>query len=426
MADFDFREPFGLTISGQQEEQEFLTAMNQTTIDVIESSSTDLSDGQEIILVVLQICSALLSLMGSSTIVYKIARSLYKKQKTTPYDRIILGLSSCDIAASITYAIGPFMLPSETSKRVFAMGNDFTCGVLGLLMQLPCIWAIWYNCMLSYYYLLTVRFQVKRNEFRRKYELWMHLSGAIFFPLTAVIGFFGDWYSEMDLVMACWIHEIPKGCYETGDCISIAIAYVYAAVPTIITLFSLVINNIIIYVFVRKVLLSSVSSSTRTHDVEESTNESTVSAEHQSVQKRLTRETAIQCFLYVSTFLVTFLPSFAVSVLESVLPLGEENPNRLFPLLVLQAMLLPLQGFLNVFIYLRPTYVRFRTASPEESVWFIMKHALFDPNIPKLQSSANTSSRGGGPRRQKDSLDPTEEKQDEASHQESQTSIIIS
>lgn len=81
MADFDFREPFGLTISGQQEEQEFLTAMNQTTIDVIESSSTDLSDGQEIILVVLQICSALLSLMGSSTIVYKIARSLYKKTK---------------------------------------------------------------------------------------------------------------------------------------------------------------------------------------------------------------------------------------------------------------------------------------------------------------------------------------------------------
>jgi hypothetical protein len=252
----------------------------------------------------------------------------------------------------------------------------------------------------------------------------MHLSGAIFFPLTAVIGFFGDWYSEMDLVMACWIHEIPKGCYETEDCISIAIAYVYGAIPTIITLFSLIINNIIIYVFVRNVLLSSVPSTTRTHDEEESTNESAGSAEDQSVQRRLTRETATQCFLYVSTFLVTFLPSFAVSVLESILPIGEENPNRLYPLLVFQAMLLPLQGFLNVFIYLRPTYVRFRTASPEESVWFIMKHALFDPKIPRLTSSQPPNASSRGLRRRKNSPDPTEEKQDQSPHHESQTTIL--
>eukprot|EP00535_Pseudo-nitzschia_heimii_P005665 CAMPEP_0197191884 /NCGR_PEP_ID=MMETSP1423-20130617/24202_1 /TAXON_ID=476441 /ORGANISM="Pseudo-nitzschia heimii, Strain UNC1101" /LENGTH=80 /DNA_ID=CAMNT_0042644667 /DNA_START=26 /DNA_END=264 /DNA_ORIENTATION=+ len=78
-------------------------------------SVSELSDGQEIVLSVLQVVSASLSLIGSSTIVYKIVRKLERCKTTAPYDRIMLGLSGCDILASITYAAAPFLLPKSTS-----------------------------------------------------------------------------------------------------------------------------------------------------------------------------------------------------------------------------------------------------------------------------------------------------------------------
>ena len=130
-----------------------------------------ISHGQEIVLIVLQVGTAVLSLIGSSTIVFKITRTLYRKKWTTPYDRIMLALSTCDIVASCVYMLSPFLLPAETSLRPWTFGTASTCQFMGMLTQLACLWAIWYNCILSFYYLLTVRFQVKRETFRRKYEL---------------------------------------------------------------------------------------------------------------------------------------------------------------------------------------------------------------------------------------------------------------
>jgi len=360
-----------------------------TTVDVA-MTSTDLSEGQEIALILLQMCSATLSLIGSSLIVIKILRSLHRNNSSTPYDRIILGLSSCDIVASFTYMLAPFLLPSNTSNRVWAFGSDRTCTWLGFLAQLACYWAIWYNCILSFYYLLTVRFQVKRKEFTRKYELWMHLSGAIFFPLTAIIGLIGNWYSEMRYAMICWIGEVPKGCQ---GCWGVLVAYLFGAPSSIMTLLAVVINNIIIYVFVRRNLLSSTPSSAASSefeltDIENSSQSLSISSPQRvSKQQRLRKEAATQGFLYVTTFLLTFLPAFSIQVIEGMVKLGEENLQQVYPLLVLNAILLPLQGFFNVFIYVRPNYNRFKAKNPDDSMTSILKHALFDPNIPRISTA---------------------------------------
>lgn len=97
----------------------------------VDYSSSDLTNSQEIILYLLQIFSGTLSLIGSSTILFKIFRNLRRGNHTTPYDRLILGLSICDVISSLTYAMGPFLLPRDTSKRVWALGNDSTCTFLG-------------------------------------------------------------------------------------------------------------------------------------------------------------------------------------------------------------------------------------------------------------------------------------------------------
>lgn len=376
------------------------SAIGNSTVDV--DPSTYLSREQDIALVLLQIFSSTLSLIGSSIIVFKILRSLHRSKSSTPYDRIILGLSSCDIVSSFTYMLAPFLLPRATSNRVWAFGNETTCTWLGFLAQLACYWAIWYNCVLSFYYLLTVRFGVKRKAFIRKYELWMHLSGAIFFPMTAIIGLMGNWYSEMRFAMMCWIGEVPKGC---DRCWGLVVAYIFGAPSSIITLLAVVINNIIIVVFVRRNLLSSkrttirASSEFELSDIENSSlsppRASSLSQKRVSQQKRLKKEAATQGFLYVTTFLLTFLPAFVIQIMEGMVATGEENLQQVYPLLVLNAMLLPLQGFFNVFVYVRPYYNRFRAQNPDDSMIRILKLALFDSNIPRI-SSAPISDRING------------------------------
>jgi len=379
---------------------------------------SDLTDSQEIALIILQICSGVLSMIGSSVIVYKIFRTLSKHQKTTPNDRIILGLSCCDIVASVTYIIGPFMLPRDTSQVVWALGGDGSCQVLGFLMQISCLWSLWYNCMLSYYYLLTVRFKVSRKVMRQKFEPWMHLSGIIFFPITAITGYFANWYGEQGLTMTCWVRDVPTGCDAdgimcTGDATNL-VSYIYGAIPTVVTFLSLVVNNIIIYVFVRRTLVvpkpktpslrggfpandietDDASNSDHQSDSAEPAQSDVQHEEHLNrilFRQRLTREAATQGFLYVTSFLLTASPLFILQVLDGSFGFDKENQESLYPLLVLNSLLLPLQGFFNVFIYVKPTYERFRIRNPEQPRWITLKQALFDPKVPKIASIVGTT-----------------------------------
>lgn len=375
-------------------------------------SISNLSDDEEIVLSVLQVISAVLSMIGSSAIVFKTLRQLQKSRSrsTTPYERIMLGLSSCDILASITYAMGPFLLPKETSQRVWAKGSDLSCSWIGFLTQLTCLWAVWYNALLSFYFLLTVRFQVKPDELQRKFEVWMHLSGAVFFPVTAILGLVGNWYSEERLTMMCWIGEVPKGGGGKG----FLVASLFGGIPTAITLLSLIVNNIVIYLFVRKSLLEKAATATSkttkkeendpetttpiVNDIEENnkspSNRRRKSAVARSLEERLTREVAVQGLLYVTTFILTITPGFVLSLLEG-LGYEEGSQGRLYPLLVVNSILLPLQGLFNVFIYTKPSYSRFRTQYPDESIIFVFKQAMFNQNIPRLSSTMGTSSKSG-------------------------------
>merc|ERR1712224_835565 len=44
---------------------------------------------------------------------------------------------------------------------------------------------------------------------------------------------------------------------------------------------------------------------------------------------------------------------------------------------------MPLQGFLNAFIYLKPFYSRFRDANPDQSMSFVLYQALCNSRTPK-------------------------------------------
>jgi hypothetical protein len=361
-------------------DQETILGASSITMEM-SSPSMELSDDQEKVLIFLQIFSAFLSLIGSSTIVFKIVRGVTRKQPTTPYDRIILGLSSCDIIASLVYAVGPFLLPGETSLRVWAFGSERSCEVLGFLNQLACVAAFWYNGMLSFYYLLTVRFRVRRKDFQNKYETPMHLS-ALFFPVTGFLGYLFGWYAEQDLSMTCWAAEPIVG-------------YIFGGVPMVAVFLAILVNNIVIYAFVRRSLLVDDSQlPTKQPSVQFSDPELQPPQDFPgltSTQKRLRREAATQGFLYVASFFITSTPLFVIQIMGGASGYTKEDQGKIYWLLALNCVVLPLQGLFNVFIYVRPTYTRFHNKYPTEAKLQVLKHALFDPKIPKLISPSAAS-----------------------------------
>lgn len=155
-----------------------------------------LTDSQEKTLSLLSVIAAILSICGSSVIIYRIFKF---RQETTPYERIMLGLSSYDIVASLTFGLAPFLAPSSTSERVWAIGSDATCSFHGFLSQLSFA-AVMYNAWLAYYYLFTVRLGMKRYDFARRFEVSMHAFTFLYFISTGLGGVFVGFYGELEYV----------------------------------------------------------------------------------------------------------------------------------------------------------------------------------------------------------------------------------
>ena len=324
---------------------------------------TNLTDGQEIAMSVLYVLSSSLSIIGSSAIVYKV---ISDRCHATSYDRLMLGLSVCDIVASVGFALTPFLLPGETSPRVWAMGSDSSCTFVGFLTQLG-FSAVLYNGFLSYYFLLTIRYGTKRQKFATRYEPWIHFFVFIFAFGTALVGAAMGFFTEVQVGMGCWVNDYPRGCYE--DCLSEEIGWVYGSVPVFFTLLSLIVNNVLVYLHVRKVF--------RATEIVE-----TSRLQRQKIQKR---EVAAQGLYYVGSFLFCYWPAIAVRVIEAF-SYKSVDEGKIYWLLMIQASTLPLQGFMNMFIYNRPNYKRVRAAYPELSLLTAIRMACLDSKIPKLSA----------------------------------------
>ena len=145
-----------------------------------------LSESQTIILAILPIPSAVLSIVGRVTIIYVACQSRAER-KSTPYTRLLIGLSGSDIIFSLCVGIGNLLRPRETSLRALALGNEATCSAMGFFNQASYA-AIFYNAMLSFYFLLTARFGLKNSYIAKCIEPTMHIISLGFPFVTAFIG----------------------------------------------------------------------------------------------------------------------------------------------------------------------------------------------------------------------------------------------
>ena len=337
------------------------TMPSSATISPLRATEiSSLTDTQEIVLSLLSLFSASLSVMGSVMIIFLVLVNTRK----TPYKRILLGLSACDIIASTTYAISTFLLPQATSQRLWATGNETSCSFLGFLVQFA-FSAIWYNGCLSLYYLLTIRFNIKTKRFATRVEPFVHILCVGYNFITALLGLLMGYYNEAELGMICWIAEYPKDCELTDTCTGHIIGWIYGGLPFLIVLLLIGVSNLVIYCFVRRTIHKGRNRGRR----------SSTRGSIQSQQRRI-RAVSVQAFLYVGSFFLAYIWAFILKVLESI---GYEAQNEatIYPILVLQSLFLPLQGFFNLCVYTRPNYLRVRQEYPNESRLWVLRYAWF-------------------------------------------------
>lgn len=394
-----------------------------STLDAEDISN--LTDGQEIVLSLVPLVSSLLSCLGSASIVYMVLRQWREKQSA--YRRILLGMSICDLGSSMVYPFQSFLVPKDTSQRVWAVGTDATCSGLGFLQQVA-FSNVWYNAMLSVYFLLTVRFGVRQEVLARRYEPWFHVL-SIGYPLsTATLGAVMGVFHEVKVGNGCWVTNYPEGCgcNELDDgvcCTSPRIAWVFAGIPNMLAFCVILFNNLLVYLHVRftirRSLLLQASSidpsstltgmrrptvavnpgprSSRAMFFRSSRTSAATSSARTSrtdPQVKRIRAVATQAFLYVLAFLLVYTPSMCLRIMESK-NYDAEDEQSLFPLLVLQAIFLPLAGFFNCAIYVRPSYMRTRKGFPDETKLWAVRRALYGPTVRPTMGDSTHMDRSG-------------------------------
>lgn len=353
-----------------------------------------LSEVQEMILAILPIPSALLSIIGSSVIIY-VAIETRKQQSWTPYTRLLLAMSISDILFSVTIAVAAFLRPQETSKRIWAFGTDASCSAIGFLNQMSTS-AILYNGMLSLYFLLTARFGFKNAYIAKRIEPWMHCFAILYPLITATVGAVEGAYGEMSVNgLVCWVVSYPRNCGdgpgESGEeCASMVVAWLFYGLPVVLTLAALIINNLIIITFVRK--------QTRPRKARRRN-----SSSHRRQQHRL-KLVSTQASLFVASFAVCIIWSGIMNSAETLAESEEDELKMIltfYPVSIIQAILLPLQGLLNMVVYIRPKFLKARHENPKETRTWAAKRSIFGDGVKPTNHGTETLSPGTPVQRKK-------------------------
>ena len=120
-------------------------------------------------------CSSSISIISSFTIIIMILST--PTRLSSPYRRIIFGMSLADILQSAAILTGPFALPAndEVQKFPWALGGRMSCDIDGYLMAIGSTMVPFYLLLLCTYYFCRLNLKMSNLRFWRKVERWAHI-----------------------------------------------------------------------------------------------------------------------------------------------------------------------------------------------------------------------------------------------------------
>lgn len=321
------------------------------------------------IISIIQTISGSFSFAGSVTILSILLR--LEGRLCSTYRRIVFGMSISDALSSAAFALCAIPTMSVSA-----------CSVQGFFVHLGALTTPSYNFALCVYYLMTVRFEKNEEWIKKKIEPFFH-----FFALSWPIGtgiFLLITNSFNPTGPNCWIAPSPRDCLidPNIECERGENAYKYRwlfAGYQIVAIFIFIVATMAILcieILRRERSLSAIGS--RRIESEENKEERKESSfrdtsiddpaidsmELSSASKKaLKQQLTNQALVYTTAYL---LPTLFPMVFSLVLTrTGERN----FVLWVFVGIFMPLQGFFNFFVYIRPRLLFLRNTNNNISLW---------------------------------------------------------
>ena len=353
------------------------------------------------VLAILPMISGSFSIIGSSLIIYRI-RIDRKNRLSKVYHRLIYAMSSLDIFQSIFAALSTIPVPKDASPAWANYGNNTSCKLqaFGIVATSG---VMFYNCALSLYFFLSIKFGMRDCTLKKVIEPSMHIL-CLGWPICwAITGLLLNVYNFSG--NKCWIAPNPIDCIkkEQVECIEGEFAYSFrwycSGAPLIITFLVIFVSQFLIYRTIReqdkkmqKYGRNSILSRIAKEDSE--AKELISKTQHKTIKlKRIgNRNTALlqrsinrslaqrsmkvakRGSAYVATAFMTYIWSLIYRVHEQHM----ESEPPLFLIFIAQ-FFFPLQGFFNYFIYTQPEIEQIHENNPEKSRLWALKESITLP-----------------------------------------------
>jgi len=374
-----------------------LLILNATSSRVLTSSIIETPPAY---LKILQVFTATSSFVASTIIVFSIT-CCGTTGLSTPYRRIIFGLSVADILQSLALLVGPSSVSPELLGEPDAEG--MACKVNGFIILLGGLTVMMYTFFLCLYYVCKLKYKMSDNAFRHRIEQKLHAFFVVIsFTASSAAVAMDTMHTNGTFFSFCNLGPSPTLCDRHPDIVGECDPIIMRRADIFIIVLNVVLPAIcfvgitvtmgLLYqhaydlnqtiereVSTPTALRSGISKEeegeskiltkdkvTPAADVEKETPQERV----QHLSRLYRREITIQATSYVFAFLFTYVP---LIVAMALITAGFYSPV-LDPIVIFTY---PFGGFLNIIIYTRPKVASLRRDYPGCSrlrgFWFVLK-----------------------------------------------------
>ncbi len=327
-------------------------------------------------IILIQVFTASVSFVSSTIMACSIA--WFGSEGSTPYRRIILGLSISDVLQSLAFFTGPSSVP--VSKRSWQVGNEvMSCQVNGFVAQIGATGVALHTIFLCVYYLCRLKYRMDNNAFEYNIERRFRVFIVIFSLSAGIVPLVMDaFHTSSRFYSICTIDIVPTGCWrepdQVGECdatskeqsdILTAIfiqGFSMLCLMTVAVIMGLLYHHALIQnQNIERETSTCTLENNETNEqnnckgsVEEEEMMDTPQGRVQQISRLYRREMTIQATLYVGAFSLMYIP-----VAIGPLTTGPVS------LQLITMTFFPIGGLMNILVYTRPKVANLRRDNPE-------------------------------------------------------------
>jgi hypothetical protein len=136
---------------------------------------------------------------------------------SSPYLRIIFGISISDIIQSFAMLSGPFAAPADVPQALWAAGNNLSCAMNGVMFTIGFTSTHMYTFFLCYFCLCKVKNNTTDDTFSQKIEWKLHTFIIAFNFIFCVVALATKSLNSGPNGNICTTAAVPTGCRQSPD-----------------------------------------------------------------------------------------------------------------------------------------------------------------------------------------------------------------